>query len=85
FNVEDQLPRISPRAVFVGHGYYNELHHRVEAEEAYRLAGEPKQLYYVNGKHNEWMFDGDAEFNALCDALCDFFAKYLKATKFGLQ
>ena len=40
FNVEDLLPRIAPRAVFVGHGYYNELHQRVEAEEAYRLAQE---------------------------------------------
>ena len=49
FNVEDLLPRIAPRAVFVGHGYYNELHQRVEAEEAYRLAQEPKQLYYVDG------------------------------------
>ena len=37
FNVEDLLPRIAPRAVFVGHGYYNELHQRVEAEEAYRF------------------------------------------------
>ena len=43
FNVEDLLPRIAPRAVFVGHGYYNELHQRVEAEEAYRLAQEPKR------------------------------------------
>lgn len=85
FNVEDLLPRIAPRAVFVGHGYYNELHHRVEAEEAYRLAKEPKQLYYVEGKHNEWMFDEDPKFQALAAALADFYKKYLLPTQFGLQ
>ena len=85
FNVEDLLPRIAPRAVFVGHGYYNELHQRVEAEEAYRLAQEPKQLYYVDGKHNEWMFDDDPKFQALTDALAAFYKENLKAFQFGLQ
>ena len=85
FNVEDLLPRIAPRAVFVGHGYYNELHQRVEAEEAYRLAQEPKQLYYVDGKHNEWMFDDDPKFQALADALAAFYKENLKAFQFGLQ
>ena len=85
FNIEDLLPRISPRAVFVGHGYYNELHHRIEAEEAYRLAKEPKQLYYVDGKHNEWMFDDDPKFQGLAKALADFFKTYLKPFQFGLQ
>ena len=85
FNVEDLLPRIAPRAVFVGHGYYNELHQRVEAEEAYRLAQEPKQLYYVDGKHNEWMFDDDPKFQALADALAAFYKENLNAFQFGLQ
>ena len=85
FNVEDLLPKIAPRAVFVGHGYYNELHQRVEAEEAYRLANEPKQLYYVDGKHNEWMFDEDPKFQALAAALADFYKEHLKPMEFGLQ
>ena len=85
FNIEDLLPKISPRAVFVGHGYYNELHHRIEAEEAYRLAQEPKEFYYVEGKHNEWMFDDDPKFKGLAAALADFFSKYLKPFKFGVQ
>lgn len=54
---------------------------RMEAEEAYRLANEPKQLYYVEGKHNEWMFDDDPKFQALAD----FYKEYLIPTKFGLQ
>ena len=45
----------------------------MEAEEAYRLAREPKQLYYVDGKHNEWMFDEDPKFQALAKALADFY------------
>lgn len=77
FNIEHTLPKIAPRAVFVGHGKYNELHDRIEAEEAYRLANEPKELYYVEGKHNEWMFDGDPEFVGLVDAMAAFFNKYL--------
>ena len=85
FNVEDLLPKIAPRAVFVGHGYYNELHQRVEAEEAYRLANEPKQLYYVDGKHNEWMFDEDPKFQALAAALADFYKEHLKPMEFSLQ
>ena len=85
FNIEALLPRIAPRAVFVGHGYTNELHHRIEAEEAYRLANEPKRLYYVDGKHNEWMFDDDPKFQGLAAALADFFKEYLKPFRFGLQ
>lgn len=77
FNIEAALPKIAPRAVFVGHGRYNELHDKIEAEEAYRLAKEPKELYYVEGKHNEWMFDEDPEFISLIDAMGAFFHKYL--------
>ena len=77
FNIEATLPKLAPKAVFVGHGRYNELHDKIEAEEAYRLAKEPKELYYVEGKHNEWMFDGDPKFEALADAMGEFFNKYL--------
>ena len=77
FNIEELLPKIAPRAVFVGHGRFNELHDKIEAEEAYRLAQEPKQLYWVEGKHNEWMFDDDPKFKGLISAMSDFFKKHL--------
>ena len=77
FNVEDALKRLKS-GVFVGHGKYNELHDRIEADEAYRLANEPKELYFVEGKHNEWMFDEDPKFLGLMNALDNFFAKFLK-------
>lgn len=74
FNIQDILPKLGPDcAVFVGHGYYNELHDRVEAEDAYNLAKEPKKLYYVNGKHNDWMFDEDKKLQELCDNIAEFF------------
>ncbi len=31
----------------------------------------------MEGKHNEWMFDGDSKFESLADVLDDFFKKYL--------
>lgn len=78
FNVQDILPKLAPDcAVFVGHGKYNELHDKEEAEDAYRLANEPKQLYYVDGKHNEWMFDEDPKLGGLCDAMAEFFRDHI--------
>ena len=77
FNIEDTLPKIAPRAVFIGHGKYNELHDRIEADEAYRLANEPKELYFVEGKHNEWMFDEDPKLQGLCAAMNDFFKAHI--------
>lgn len=78
FNVQDILPKLAPDcAVFVGHGKYNELHDREEAEDAYQLANEPKTLYYVEGKHNEWMFDGDPKLEGLCVAMDTFFQAHI--------
>ncbi|MDR2523526.1 MAG: alpha/beta hydrolase [Synergistaceae bacterium] len=77
FNIEELLPKLAPRALFIGHGRYNELHDKVEAEEAYRLAKEPKLLYWVEGKHNEWMFDNDPKLNGLTAAMAEFFKKHL--------
>ncbi len=74
FNVEWALQNLDA-AVFVGHGKKNELHDKIEAEEAYRLAKGPKELYYVDGKHNEWMFDNDPKLVGLMDAYAAFFAK----------
>ena len=78
FNVQDILPKLAPDcAVFVGHGKYNELHDREEADDAYKLANEPKTLYFVEGKHNEWMFDEDPKLQGLCAAMNDFFKAHI--------
>lgn len=74
FNVQDLIPKLAGRCgVFVGHGKYNELHDKEEAEDAYALAKEPKALHYVNGKHNDWMFDEDERLQELCDSMAKFF------------
>ena len=74
FNIQDILPKLAPDcAVFVGHGKHNELHDPEEAVDAYQRANEPKALYWVDGKHNEWMFDGDPKLEGLCSAMNDFF------------
>ena len=76
--VQDILPKLAPDcAVFVGHGKYNELHDREEADDAYKLANEPKTLYFVEGKHNEWMFDEDPKLQGLCAAMNDFFKAHI--------
>jgi pimeloyl-ACP methyl ester carboxylesterase len=78
FNIQDDIPKLSPDcALFIGHGKYNELHDREEAEDAYHLAKEPKQLYYIEGKHNEWMFDEDPKLQGLCVEMNNFFVKHL--------
>ena len=64
-------------AVFVGHGKHNELHDPEEAVDAYQRANEPKALYWVDGKHNEWMFDGDPKLEGLCSAMNDFFRAHI--------
>lgn len=78
FNVQGIIPKLGPDcALFVGHGRFNELHDKEEAEDAYNLAQEPKTLYYVEGKHNEWMFDEDPKLVALCLAMHEFFKKHI--------
>ena len=44
---------------------------------AYKLAKEPKALYYVEGKHNEWIFDGDPKLEGLCAAMNTFFKAHI--------
>ncbi len=75
YNVQDTIPKLADAgiALFVGHGKYNELHDREEAEDAYKLANEPKALYYVDGKHNDWMFDEDVKLQNLCAEMAAFF------------
>lgn len=75
FNVEKYLDDISPRPIFIGHGKDNLLHPVEEAKSFYSKANEPKTLYWVDGKHNDFMFDDNEEFNKLMKEVDAFFNK----------
>lgn len=70
---EDVAAAISPRPLFVGHGKDNKLHPPQAAEELYAKAKEPKTLYWIDGKHNDFMYDGDPVLGDLASRLADFF------------
>lgn len=58
---------------FVGHGKYNLLHPITESELFFeKLEGE-KTFYAIEGKHNDFMFDGHEVLEALSDRLAEFF------------
>ncbi len=78
FNAEECVAKVSPRPIFIGHGKYNLLHPVEEAEAFYKKALEPKQLYWVDGKHNDFMFDDHTEFQKLIKELNKFFKEALK-------
>ena len=67
-NIEDiKVP------VFVGHGKYNLLHPITEAEYFYEKVKARKIFYAIEGKHNDFMFDGNEVLEALADRLAEFF------------
>lgn len=72
-NAEQTAAAISPRPLFIGHGSHNLLHPREEAEALYKAAQEPKELYWINGKHNDFMHYGDEAMDNLMDQLAEFF------------
>ena len=59
--------------VFVGHGKYNLLHPIAEAEHFYEKLNGKKTFYAIEGKHNDFMFDGHEVLEALADRLKLFF------------
>ncbi|HET8884504.1 MAG TPA: alpha/beta hydrolase [Candidatus Saccharimonadales bacterium] len=72
-NVEQVSAAIAPVPLFIGHGKDNLLHPKQEAEALYELAGEPKELYWIDGKHNDFMYYDHPVMNKLMDRLKDFF------------
>lgn len=72
FNAEDFLPKLKV-PVFIGHGKDNLLHPVSGSEEYYSLLSCPKELYIINGKHNDFMFDDHPVFKQLVDRLDRFF------------
>lgn len=72
-NAEQTAASISPRPVFIGHGKHNRLHLIQEAEALYSTLEEPKELHWIDGKHNDFMHYNDPEMNELMERLVDFF------------
>lgn len=63
--------------VFVGHGNDNHLHPVSEAHSFYSKLCCPKELYLIDGKHNDFMLDDHPIFVKLIDHLSDFFGAVL--------
>lgn len=72
--VQEMAAAITPRPIFIGHGRHNLLHPKAEAEALNTYANEPKELYWIEGKHNDFMYYDHQVMNQLIDRLLRFFA-----------
>lgn len=77
-NAEDIVEAISPVPLFVGHGKDNLLHPNIEAVSLYKRANHPKSFYWIDGKHNDFMFGDHPEFIRLNNRLDEFFKAAFK-------
>ena len=69
------VPKISPRPIFIIHGRYDNLVPAAQAKLLYKNAGEPKEIWLVPGaKHNQCAEVGGFEYK---QRMSDFFRKYL--------
>ena len=69
------IPKISPRPIFIIHGRYDNLVPAAQAKMLFKRAGEPKEIWLVPGaKHNKCAEVGGFEYK---QRLADFFKKYL--------
>ncbi len=69
------IPKISPRPVFLIHGRYDNLVPAAQAKLLYKCAGEPKEIWLVPGaKHNKCAEVGGFEYK---QRLAEFYKKYL--------
>jgi fermentation-respiration switch protein FrsA (DUF1100 family) len=80
-NAEKVVAEISSRPLFIGHGKDNLLHPLEESLALYNAASEPKELYLIEGKHNDFMYDEHPVFQELVGALAEFFNKSLISKK----
>lgn len=71
-NAEDVVKSISPVPLFIGHGKENLLHPNEESVSLFKKAGSPKYFYWIDGKHNDFMFDDHPEFIRLNNKLDKF-------------
>jgi fermentation-respiration switch protein FrsA (DUF1100 family) len=79
-NAEKVVAEISPRPLFIAHGKDNLLHPVDESVALYESAKEPKQLYLIDGKHNDFMYHQHPIFQELVQQLKEFFSYHLSST-----
>lgn len=72
-NAENVVNAITPVPLFVGHGRDNLLHPVQEAISLFKKAESPKWFYWIDGKHNDFMFGDHPEFIKLNNKLDEFF------------
>jgi uncharacterized protein len=77
-NAENVVADISPVPLFIGHGKHNLLHPNSESVSLYQKAESPKTFYWIEGKHNDFMFGDHDEFIRLNHALDEFFQNAFK-------
>lgn len=72
-NAERVAAAIAPRPLFVGHGKYNLLHPKEESQALFDAAAAPKEMYWIDGKHNNFMYYDHPVMNKLMEQLLGFF------------
>ena len=77
FNAEDCVDKLTV-PVFIGHGKDNLLHPLSGSVDFYQLLRCQKELYVIDGKHNDFMFDDHPVFHQLVERLDAFFTDALK-------
>jgi len=77
-NAEKVVGDISPTPIFIAHGKGNLLHPVEEALALYEAANEPKELYLVDGQHNDFMYLDHKEFIKLMEKVSLFFQGILR-------
>lgn len=68
--------------LFVAHGKDNLLHPVDESIQFFEAAAEPKELYIIDGKHNDFMYHEHPVFQDLVGELKEFFGKNLSFVGF---
>lgn len=82
FSVEHLVGRISPRPLFLAHGAANDLYSPDEAQRLYELAGEPRELHFLDGAgHSEWMHDGHQTLRQLIELITRFLQRSLRGER----
>jgi uncharacterized protein len=77
-NVDRVVADVSPTPLFLGHGKDNLLHPLDESVALYHAAKEPKQLYLIEGQHNDFMHAGHPVFEQLIEELRVFFGQHIR-------
>jgi hypothetical protein len=74
FNAEKYVDNIKV-PVFIGHGERNLLHPVDESILFYNKISSKKELYIIDGQHNDFMFDDHPVLNSLVTKLDSFFSQ----------